>query len=340
MPDRNRLLVCAIGGWLALSLACGHPSRAQENKAEETQPQGATSIQDSDAPSPLLNGTLGIEERREPPVPCTYCAEAGEAAKADREERDLDAQQAMAEAAWWVVGISGAQAAFGFLSVVGLGATVYFARRAADHAYTAAKAAVESAEAGRLSAAESKRTADAALAANALSREALVLERRPWLTVTLKPVSVEFKKDQITIAVKVIAENVGPTPALTVNVFPEIVFMGHLTNIDAVAKEAYRKGIEAGKRHTDRGFTIFPQTKLDGQTYVIPAKIVPLPDGDVIPVVAGVVDYGTMFDTERHQTSFFYLVSTAKKNALNPKMGRLTADQLKVESGTYGAVAT
>lgn len=331
MPAGRRLLVCALGGWLVASLGAGQLSHAQR-KAEEAQSESAADAKNYDTPTSLPGGASPLEERREPPVTCAYCAEAGEAAKASREEQDLLAQMSMADAAWDMFKAAVAQTVIAFVGLVVLVFTLLYAKRAALAAEDAAKA-------GRLAVEEAQQTAEAARAANKISRDALILERRPWLTATIEAESVEFINDEIRVRVKLIAENLGQTPAFAVNIFPHIDFMAHSADVTNLATEIYNGAIEAAKREAARGVIVFPQTKFPS-TILLRTSIARLKGNRVAPIVAGIVDYGTMFNTQRHQTSFFALISAAGGMIINRNMGNLNASDLQAENGSYGGIAT
>lgn len=110
--------------------------------------------------------------------------------EADQRAADLRAQQRMAVAAWAQVGI-------GALGLIGLGATVIFARNAWR---------------------EAQRSADAAREANALAREQFHAQQRPWIIVEPFSDDTSIAHDESVITGDLKLTNIGPSPAINVGI--------------------------------------------------------------------------------------------------------------------------
>jgi hypothetical protein len=138
-----------------------------------------------------------------------------DAAEHDRQERreidDLKAQQDMA---FWAEAMSWASfstVALTFVSILLIWRTFIHTRRAAEAASAGTDAAIAAAK-------EAQRTADAAVEANKLNREAFIAEQRAW--VALKEVQIlsplTWSGKRVTATFSIILRNTGRTLATSV----------------------------------------------------------------------------------------------------------------------------
>ncbi|MBX3453498.1 hypothetical protein [Ferrovibrio sp.] len=127
-----------------------------------------------------------------------------EAAKPDSEEYttalDLSAQWSTAIAAAEMVELTRLQLLFGLAGLIGLGFTIYYARKGADAAISAAKAGADGATAA----------INAATAA-AESLRISKLSERPWIGVEIEPLQI-FDQNNAKIEFKIV--NYGRLPAI------------------------------------------------------------------------------------------------------------------------------
>lgn len=230
MPNaalKRGLIAAALLVFLA-QVSEGQPTN-QSNDAEQ-----ATEERSQPEP-PALRGVGGVQGV-EPPAP-----DPRQAAQDERDERDLQAQRNMALAAFLSVGV-------GCLGLLGLGATVYFARNAWREAERGADAAA--------------RAADLSAQANADARAFFAAERRPWIEII--PMETTIVAGEQHAKVAYILSNIGLSPALNVGVnLPEAFADQRLPSF----MDLRRRMQESEPRHAVGPF-IFPQKVRHGEVLV------------------------------------------------------------------------
>ncbi|MBU4435465.1 MAG: hypothetical protein KKC14_13745 [Alphaproteobacteria bacterium] len=223
----------------------------------------------------------------------------------------------------------GFSAHFGCFGVAFTGVAAFFAYRATHWAKAAAHAARQSAAADNEALAETRAAADEARKssaageeANRISREALVADQRPWISITnvslAGPITFHPQNGwRIDLVFKF--KNVGRSPAL--NVIPSIkVLVPQNRNLP----EVHRLFAEETRANAHRHFgqTVFPgQPGEQGVSTDITidefnaAMDFPNDSKLIHPTIIGVIAYQTMGGLT-HLTGFNLLINTADGRAL------------------------
>jgi hypothetical protein len=151
-----------------------------------------------------------------------------------------------------------------------------------------------------------KKTADAAKGANKIAEGSL----RPWVdaeVVKIGPITFDSTGEVlVTVAIKV--TNVGHSPAVAVNIVPNVVNDKSIINIDQIQEK------QCSQFKTDPipetwGPSLFP-TKDFTRTFgvTIPKVDVDKTVNVITPSIVGCVDYMLEPKGEHHQTNFFYTI--------------------------------
>lgn len=140
---------------------------------------------------------------------CQDRKKADDKAKEDRETADLTAQRDMAEWAGYLVGLTAVQLVLGAVTLAFLWCNLIEARKTT-------RAAMRSSAASRASVREARRAADAALKTVAVAEDTAKNQLRAYMS--LGPSQIVYDSSSQRIAVSIIQENCGQTPARSVNV--------------------------------------------------------------------------------------------------------------------------
>jgi|SRR5579872_5760571 len=210
--------------------------------------------------------------------------------KGSADERIADYTLALAVFTAFLVLISGIQIAY-LIRAEGIAAkTAQAAKNAADAATASANAAVE---------------------ANQLSREAFVIGQRPWVKVDIEvggPFFYNVNGANFTIRFRL--KNIGKSPATHVWISPEMVapLFAVGSNFDPRGTlSASIARLKSGPFSTT-GYTIFPDDTItqDFTVSIGPEDLKKIAEKMefIVPSIVGAVDYGSLFDTLHHNTGF------------------------------------
>lgn len=197
-------------------------------------------------------------------------------------------------------GISIATLILTLVAVCGAIASAYFASQALTQANRAATAA--------------EKQLGAVNESNGLSRKALIVDQRPWVTVDIKavgPISWSGPNPEVPYIITI--KNIGKSPAINVRHIESIV-LG--VGADVVAQLRNLADSFLGAQHLAGGWAIMPN---DDRGHIMRQQVnreridkekMPwTPDSAaklIQPVLVGVVYYTTELDTVTHQTGFIY----------------------------------
>ena len=157
--------------------------------------------------------------------------------------------------------------------------------------------------------------------ADQLNRQALVADQRPWVTceIEMQGGLRREKNGDVVVSLVITLKNVGKSPALNIQIFPEIyAAFGSEHPADYQRKIAEREREKPiGKSGSNE--ILFPgahsvhhiATPLQQRDIERADEQVRIFNGETLDhlppiVVLGFVDYATPFDEEHHQTGFIY----------------------------------
>jgi hypothetical protein len=123
----------------------GAAHSAGQGQQDEADPSSEARDGQAD-PKQALAPVRAFERQWHTPPSCYVCADDGEQRKEEREQQDLAAQRAMADAAYWMVIITFAQAVFGLFGLGALLLTLRHTRKSAEAASAAVATASATAE--------------------------------------------------------------------------------------------------------------------------------------------------------------------------------------------------
>lgn len=335
MPSCSRLSYLAARGWLIATVAlwvgqvAAQPPERQgvshPSPAVEGQPKGATQ--------------RGYRPPEPPPIPVRIIQSVDEAAhesyreaKSDEHEaKDLAAQQKAADAAYSAAASAYWQEIATFVGIgltfIGTGLLVWTLRETRR----TAKAAID----GVIAA---ERAAIAAERANKITEDVYLADQRPWLKVDVDiDDALTWHPDngaQLHFAFRL--ENVGRSPALNVDIHPDIV-------LEPTMQYEVDQALLADKardRNPNGGITIFPGKK-DIVRYGLSISLDRIAKGaaayggwnDYIhPVLIGCARYRSVYGSACHETGFIYQVRRymdgRPNTRLGPSEGDIPVDQL------------
>jgi hypothetical protein len=202
------------------------------------------------------------------------------------------------------------------------------------------KATVVAREAAELA----KTSADAAVAANKLNRDALLADQRPWVAITAEP-RVDFHRSgpHWQLAITLPIQNTGRTPAHNVRLMGQLLSLSERSNVErlhlAFCAEARRGSVGSTAQicFPGRPLNVVGEIQIDADF-----RRSPLPD---FFVLAGCVYYNGFPQDEKtlHATTLLYSIhvrqSDAKAAWVNPHTVSIAYDRFGVTTLPYGWIA-
>jgi hypothetical protein len=245
-----------------------------------------------------------------------------------RAERDFEAAQL--KTAKGLNRITIIAAGLNLLGLLGVVASVFIARKAAEDGQIAARAAATQ--------------ATAVVESNNIMRQENIINRRPWIPPDMEVTgTIKFSETGgVIIPVTYKFVNMGLTPAMNVHPVSIVSFEWSSTETANIQKQI----CAANRKNVPVGPTVFPKQEISyGQAFnILGAEIFKLPveNGHKIflPAIIGCVNYTLALTDELGQSGFIYRLW---KNDLSNKWshlyageGDIPASQVQLEKSTYG----
>jgi hypothetical protein len=262
----------------------------------------------------------------------------------ERADRDLRAQEEMADWAFWVMALTGATVAVTFAGVLLVGFTLLETKRLRGEAEKTTRAAMAAVTSSDRAADATINAANAAIEANRLNKSAFITDQRAWISLENIAIGspMVWENHEGKIALQFRYRNVGKTPAVQADLRAEIVvdskrdpygvfrefklrmkdkepFLGTTLFPNQEHRQLVRMTIEV-----DQLAKFFGEVGIDGWKEACP----------VMPVLVGAIQYRLSFDNDIHTTEFMYvIVKKAERGTLcmAPLDGNVPADQLVLQ---------
>lgn len=308
----HAVIVTAIGCLVSLlwgegAQAVDGPPVAQTGQAVESQPNRGAEEQQKPTAKPTWPRSIVDAEK----ASRAECSNKSECRSEQRDYSDLRAQWQAADAAKGQQTLAVVQTVIAFFAtlIAGFG-TAYLVSTFN----------------------ETKRTADAAIEANRLTREAFVLDQRPWIAVRRygpdRPLTIDV--NGCTIWGLFILENTGKTPALNVQVSLEAQVLGWQFDLQQdQARVAERARTYA--RHG--GSVLFPgqEEPFRHGCSVTHEGIAARPSADIIHLAAvGCVSYCSQVEDKVYSTPILFEVVRTFERGFTP-MIKLPLEEIPAE---------
>jgi hypothetical protein len=315
---------------LGVVIACPPSLKAAQAEHRPPIPQQGQAVQGR----PERGAGEDQEPRHGPGWPATIedaeqtsraeCGTSEECRSEQRDYSDLRAQWRAADAAQGQQSLALAQTVIAIVATVIAGLGTFFvvstlkeARRSADAAVTAAKAAND---------------------ANELNRQAFLADQRPWIAEDAAVgAPVRWSTNGCTITLGFSLENTGRTPAMHVRVRMKIFSMLR----QDIIKEQMALSDSAKNDNPSYGLIIFPG-RTRNQLYSLTINIKQIQEANKIwaeeqpeeeficPHIIGCVQYYTLSGVE-HQTGFFYNLVKSDGSMIMRRDGDLSPEEVRLQ---------
>jgi hypothetical protein len=183
---------------------------------------------------------------------------------------------------------------------------------------------------------EARRASRAAIASNTLSREALIADQRPWISLAFNlSTPITWENDSCNFYFEVVIKNVGKTPALNAL----ISYVGYHMAMTDVLDRQFAFSDQVRQHPTNLGTTIFPGDDVR-QSWNVSIPVEEARAGwraseyqnleRVFPCIYGCVQYRSTFHQEPRQTGFIYIVRRPEGVLLpiEPNQGSIPREDL------------
>lgn len=179
---------------------------------------------------------------------------------------------------------------------------------------------------------------DAAIEANGISRQNMMADQRPWLSIDNLTFQhgIVFTDGRAEIPYSVKITNVGKTPAQNISMRTQLVYGGRRFRDTEDALQT----LAQEERCRDRSNKAATITLLPGQSYwesrypVIVVEECPS-KSEIAPVVIGCVNYQIAMDQDWHQTSFAYYIFECKEGEPQTFLKAIEASS-RIEKNSIG----